>query len=275
MYFSVEDFTSEEESDQDVITPVASKENSVKKKGVSSRKISHLSRHKHRTSLFQEDLDDTPMDYESAPAIKNLRFADDIRTSSLLFNTKEFSLAEMDYSHDNNAVSANQDTGYQTASLQSTNQEMGLHTNLTSQFISLSNQDTSPSDSMSYPGSSSVDIGKHDHPQRVVTVNDSALGADSDSCNKDMVQQLLDLTNLEKFEHEDEILERARQALAMANKLLPDINDMQSSGDSLPQKGLQILHELEPIVTPVGKSSHTSVLSSTKSDSLSASKCNI
>ncbi|OWF51940.1 uncharacterized protein LOC110448430 [Mizuhopecten yessoensis] len=275
-------FTSEEEDD--VVTPVASKECSVKKKSVSNRKVSHLSRHKHRTSLFQEDLDNTPMDFDSVPPIKNLRFADDIKTSSLLATTKDFSMAEMDFSQDNNAgYSTNQDTGYQTASLQSTNQETGLHTNLTSQFNSLpfntTNQDTGcPRENNSCP-STSQELNTQDDPLAGLSVDDSAFmshenvtGADADSSNKDVVQQLLDLTNLDKFEQEDEILDRARRALSMANRLLPGQDMAVTIGDGFPQKGLQILHELEPLVSTVETSVYTRVKSSTGSDTVSASE---
>ncbi|XP_069133731.1 protein aurora borealis-like [Argopecten irradians] len=248
-------FTSDEE--EDVVTPVASKECSVKKKSVSNRKISHLSRHKHRTSLFREDLDITPMDYDTVPPIKNLRFADDIKTSSLLVTTKDFSMAEMDFSQDNNAgYSANQDTGYQTASLQSTNHDTGLHTNLTSQFNSLhtTNQDGEcPSDNTSCP-SVSEDLYKHDILQVGNSGEDSAFMSHdnitcADSSHKEVVQQLLDLTNLDSDPQEEEILERARQALSMANKLLPSQHHTDTIGARIPQKGLQILHQLEPLVT--------------------------
>ncbi|XP_060074440.1 protein aurora borealis-like [Ylistrum balloti] len=255
-------FTLEEEDD-DVVTPVASKECSVKKKTVSNRKISHLSRHKHRTSLFQEDLDNTPMDYDSVPPIKNLRFADDIKTSSLLVTTKDFSMAEMDFSQDNNAgYSTNQDTGYQTASLQSTNQETGLHTNLTSQFNSLpfntTNQDVGSSiESMFCPGTSE-ELPKQDDSAFMSGENITC--GDTDSSKKEVVQQLLDLTNLDKFEQEDEILERAKRALSMANRLLPSQDQgSRPDRDHIPQKGLQILHELEPLVSTVEKTAPVGV----------------
>ncbi|XP_033751356.1 protein aurora borealis-like [Pecten maximus] len=275
-------FTSEEEDD--VLTPVASKECSVKKKSVSNRKISHLSRHKHRTSLFREDLDNTPMDYDSVPPIKNLRFADDIKTSSLLVTTKDFSMAEMDFSQDNNAgYSTNHDTGYQTASLQSTNHDTGQHTNLTSQFNSLpfntTNQEVGcPSENTSCP-SNSEELFKQDDLHAGFSGDDSAFMsrenincADTDSSRKDVVQQLLDLTNLDKFEQEDEILDRARRALSVANKLLPSQDTVTSVGDSFPQKGLQILHELEPLVSTVERPALTGVIPSTDSNTVSASE---
>lgn len=83
------------------------------------------------------------MDFESA---SNPR--DNILTSSLC-DTRDFS-ASADFSDDTHQRTSlsNQDTGYQTASLQSTNQEsVSLHTNLTNQFgslpFNLTNQDTS------------------------------------------------------------------------------------------------------------------------------------
>jgi hypothetical protein len=83
------------------------------------------------------------MDFETVP---NPR--DNILTSSLC-DTRDFS-ASADFSDDTHQRTSlsNQDTGYQTASLQSTNQEsVSLHTNLTNQFgslpFNLTNQDTS------------------------------------------------------------------------------------------------------------------------------------
>ncbi|KAL4225206.1 hypothetical protein ACF0H5_015897 [Mactra antiquata] len=72
-----------------------------------------------------------------------------IMTSSLS-ETRDFSSISADYTDDTHlrASLSNQDTGYQTASLQSTNQEsVSMHTNLTNQFgslpFNLTNQDTS------------------------------------------------------------------------------------------------------------------------------------
>ena len=73
-----------------------------------------------------------------------------------------------------------------------------------------------------------------------------------------LIEQILDVTNPEKFGHgpynEEEILERARQVLEMANKLYPDL---QSSPDQdhdvtsriMDKTGISLLHELEPIVS--------------------------
>lgn len=83
------------------------------------------------------------MDFESVPHPQ-----DSILASSLC-DARDFS-ASTDFSNETHLRTSlsNQDTGYQTASLQSTNQEsVSLHTNLTNQFGSMpfnvTNQDTS------------------------------------------------------------------------------------------------------------------------------------
>lgn len=117
------------EEDHDKSTPIATNQQSLE--GV----------HKMTTDVFSpdhhlEEMDHTAMDFESAPVVKNLRFADDIRTSSLLA-TRDFSMIDTTESECAAEISTNQDTGYYTTSMQSTNQDTGLHTNLTCQFGSL------------------------------------------------------------------------------------------------------------------------------------------
>ena len=86
------------------------------------------------------------MDFELAQSALENRFTDNILTSSLC-ETRDLS-SELDYQDETHLQtnSSNQDTGYQTASLQSTNPEsVSLHTNLTNQFgslpFNLTNQD--------------------------------------------------------------------------------------------------------------------------------------
>ena len=100
---------------------------------------------KQRTSTFIlksyscTDLEHTAMDFETAAKPKAIRFPGDIMTSSMC-ETRDFSTSDMDYPDETqHRISlSNQDTGYQTASLQSTNPESAsLHTNLTNHFGSL------------------------------------------------------------------------------------------------------------------------------------------
>ena len=79
------------------------------------------------------------MDFETAAKPKAMRFPGDIMTSSMC-ETRDFSSSDMDYPDEtqHRTSLSNQDTGYQTASLQSTNPEsVSLHTNLTNHFGSL------------------------------------------------------------------------------------------------------------------------------------------
>ena len=78
------------------------------------------------------------MDFECSAKPKVTRFPGDIMTSSMC-ETRDFS-SDMDYPDEtqHRTSLSNQDTGYQTASLQLTNPEsVSLHTNLTNQFSSL------------------------------------------------------------------------------------------------------------------------------------------
>ena len=114
-----------EDSDEEM-TPFAGKSSENDKR--TTRKVSHLSRHKQRNIVF--DFEDTAMEYDtdSHHPSKHLRFADEIKTSSFS-HTPDFSSADIDMDDNNPAPnSTNQDTGYQTASLQSTNHDTGVHT---------------------------------------------------------------------------------------------------------------------------------------------------
>ncbi|XP_053383754.1 uncharacterized protein LOC128549974 [Mercenaria mercenaria] len=210
------------------------------------------------------------MDFESVPIPR-----DNILTSSLC-DTRDFS-ASADFSDDTHLRTSlsNQDTGYQTASLQSTNQEsVSLHTNLTNQFGSLpfnvTNQDTShmltnqdkppvlnlthhfsmianqdEEDKNFIPDTNNhksaplfpkqkllfmdddVDIEHTPKNSLAVRQNfeDSALPDDlSSSQGKmdiDMKTGDLDSVDCVDSQDEEEVLTRARQALAMANSMYP------------------------------------------------------
>lgn len=258
---------SPDDSDEDMKTPLPAEVNEEKlKKAESCRKISTLGRHKQR-NIFPE-FDDTAMDFEPVPIHKNLRFADvdDIRTSSLLVN-RESSYTDMEYTHDNAGQpnSTSQDTGYQTTSLQLTNQTGSSltsnltnqfplsatsdvvhhgrpstiyqdiqHTNLTAQFGSM------PTNSSLYEGDSVLDC--HDHHMS--------------NSKEELVHHILDITNPEKFGHapysEEEILERARKVLQLANEMYPESNTNREREvqDICDKTGLSTLYELEPIVSP-------------------------
>lgn len=261
-----------EDSDEDMKTPLPAEVNEEKlKKAESCRKVSTLGRHRHKQLL--ENFDDTAMDFEPAAVHKNLRFADvdDIKTSSLLVN-RETSFAEMEFTSENvvQPNSTSHDTGYQTTSLQLTSQDTASgsssnltnqfpvnstgistfdgphqrqstfqemqHTNLTAQFGSL------PTNSFYYDGDSVLDSNEHQI---------------SPSPKEHLVHHILDITNPEKFGHgpysEEEILDRARKVLQLANEMFPESNTgsvEQEVLDICDKTGLSTLHELEPIVSP-------------------------
>ncbi|XP_052066688.1 protein aurora borealis-like [Mytilus californianus] len=261
-----------EDSDEDMKTPLPAEVNEDKlKKAESCRKVSTLGRHRQR-NIFPE-FDDTAMDFEPVPIHKNLRFADvdDIKTSSLLVN-RDMSFGDMELTSENaiQPNSTSQDTGYQTTSLQMTSQDTASgsassltnhfpvnstgisnsdvvyygrpstvfsdiqHTNLTAQFSSL------PTNSFYYEGDSVLDC--NDHPMS--------------SPKENLVHHILDITNPEKFGHapysEEEIIDRARKVLQLANEMYPESNQSNEREvqDICDKTGLSTLHELETIVSP-------------------------
>ncbi|XP_063400474.1 protein aurora borealis-like [Mytilus trossulus] len=263
---------SPDDSDEDMKTPLPAEVNEDKlKKAESCRKVSTLGRHRQR-NIFPE-FDDTAMDFEPVPIHKNLRFADvdDIKTSSLLVN-RDTSFGDMELTNDNviQPNSTSQDTGYQTTSLQMTSQDTASgsasnltnhfpvnstgisnsdvvfygrpstvfsdiqHTNLTAQFGSL------PTNSFYYEGDSVLDC--NDHPMS--------------SPKENLVHHILDITNPEKFGHgpysEEEIIDRARKVLQLANEMYPESNQSNEREvqDICDKTGLSTLHELETIVSP-------------------------
>lgn len=214
------------------------------------------------------------MDFEPAPSPQ-----DNILTSSLC-DTRDFS-ASADFSDDTHHRTSlsNQDTGYQTASLQSTNQEsVSLHTNLTNQFGSLpfnvTYQDTSQmltnkekppflnrshhfsvitnqeedeknfgSDIVNQKSASLFpkqkllfmddDVDTDYTPKNSVATKqlfgDSALPDDFSvsQSQMDMDVKVSEINSVDT--HEEEVLSRARQALAMANSMYPqDKKDVKS-----------------------------------------------
>lgn len=206
------------------------------------------------------------MDFEPAPSPR-----DNILTSSLC-DTRDFS-ASADFSDDTHHRTSlsNQDTGYQTASLQSTNQEsVSLHTNLTNQFGSLpfnvTSQDTSQmltnqekppilnlthhfsmianqkedeknlgSDTANQKSASLFpkqkllfmddDIDTDYTPKNSVATKqlfgDSAL-PDDFSLSQSQMEMDVKVSDIDCVDtQEEEVLSRARQALAMANSMYP------------------------------------------------------
>lgn len=271
-------YASDDGSDHDRTTPMPAIKTEKRRTG-STRKISHLTRHRQRNILPEND--DIDMDFETLSSDKNPGFADNIKTSSLLI-TRDFSFIDMEMTSENTAApnSTNQDTGYHTASLQSTNQDTGLHTNLTTQFNSLPFNTTNPD--MMYT-STSMSISNHElmscsaseikfHPENSESItkkfkrpvnNDSAISHSEyipdDEKEEKLVQQILEISRTEKCGpvgdtmSEEEILYRARQVLAMANSLYPDMKS-ESDGPSvktklLTHRRLSILNELEPLVS--------------------------
>jgi hypothetical protein len=139
--FYVKDVVTDFPSDESDIelspsTPLASSGQS-EKVPTTTRKISHLARRGQRNILH--DFEDTAMDFEpDIQPSKHLRFADDIKTSSLL-HPKDFSMGDIEMDdHGTAPNTTNHDTGYQTTSLQSTNQDTGYQTT----SLQSTNQDT-------------------------------------------------------------------------------------------------------------------------------------
>ncbi|KAK3103945.1 hypothetical protein FSP39_023117 [Pinctada imbricata] len=256
----VETLDSADEEDERTPHAASSKVENPKR---TIRKISHLTRHKYRNALF--DFNETPMDFDmdTHHPSKHLRFAEDIKTSSFA-QSRDFSSGDIDMD-DNNAApnSTNQDTGYQTASLQSTNHDTGVHAT------------SSSSQEMCYQGYPVGDSAQHtnitslfskmpldsllqdpeDGDLQLKDLNDSAL----DTCvpvQQPLIDQILDVTNPEMFGHgpynEEEILERARKVLEMANRLYPENKsnmDHDVTSKIMDRTGISLLHELEPIVS--------------------------
>lgn len=150
-YFSTDDaFQSDDESGP--ITPVTVNSGFSNNSNTPVDYLSPIHKTpKQRTSTFIlksyscTDLEHTAMDFETAAKPQAIRFTDNILTSSMC-ETRNYSVSDIDYPDETqHRISlSNQDTGYQTASLQSTNHESAsLHTNLTNQFSSLPFNSTS------------------------------------------------------------------------------------------------------------------------------------
>lgn len=267
------DFPSDD-SDVEINTPLAS-DNHSQKRPTTTRKISHLARRSQR-NIFHE-FEDTAMDFEqNLEFSKHIRFADDIKTSSLV-HTKDFSMGDIEMDdHGIAPNSTNQDTGYQTASLQSTNPDTGLTSSQTNPFSVTSNSEVPlstnltslfsklPLDSviqdsnlqMDFPEFTAKDYETNAFNQLPVPTNTALL------CprQKPLIEQILDVTNPEQFGHapytREEILERARQVLDMVNRLYPEVKPGGGDPEEADQTsmifnktGLSLLHELEPIVS--------------------------
>ena len=276
---------------------------------------------KQRTSTFIlksfscNDLEHTAMDFETAAKPQTMRFTDNVLTSSMC-ETRDFSVSDMEFpdeTHHRTSLS-NQDTGYQTASLQSTNPESAsLHTNLTNQFgslpfnstnqdlnfhtshttanqeraaapilnltqqlKSLKNQDDvlreSPNNSVSkqlFPKEDKLaknlfseleDLEGEDTPKTFSNdhmrfdYDDSALPDESGNFPKDLPFSSYK-TGKEDFQ-EEEVIYRARQALAMASSFYPktefnkdvlhDMGDKMDLATSSPVKHLDSAMKTEP-----------------------------
>ncbi|KAL5007263.1 hypothetical protein ScPMuIL_016069 [Solemya velum] len=213
--------------------------------------------HKMTEDMFSPDdhlgeMDHTAMDFESAPVVKNLRFADDIRTSSLLV-TRDFSMIDTTESECAVENLTNQDTGYYTTSMQSTNQDTGLHTNLTCQFGSLpfntTSQDTGyqtnsiQSLSQEDIQSTSINLGPHcqDIQYKDKLVDNvfalAHLKSDVKSYSSDHISRNVEY-GTEKPTHnqphknvksqyvEDDVIRRAKQVLATEDNILKASGDM-------------------------------------------------
>lgn len=269
----ITDFPSDD-SDVEINTPLAS-DNHSQKRPTTTRKISHLARRSQR-NIFHE-FEDTAMDFEqNLEFSKHIRFADDIKTSSLV-HTKDFSMGDIEMDdHGIAPNSTNQDTGYQTASLQSTNPDTGLTSSQTNPFSVTSNSEVPlstnltslfsklPLDSviqdsnlqMDFPEFTAKDYETNAFNQLPVPTNTALLSPRQ----KPLIEQILDVTNPEQFGHapytREEILERARQVLDMVNRLYPEVKPGGGDPEEADQTsmifnktGLSLLHELEPIVS--------------------------
>ena len=143
-FFSDDIFQSDEESGP--VTPVTCNSGISNNSNTPVDYLSPIHKTpKQRTSTFIlksyscTDLEHTAMDFETAAKPQAMRFTDNILTSSMC-ETRDFSVSDMEYPDEtqHRTSLSNQDTGYHTASLQSTNPESAsLHTNLTNQFGSL------------------------------------------------------------------------------------------------------------------------------------------
>ncbi|XP_061182933.1 protein aurora borealis-like [Saccostrea echinata] len=261
----IPDFPSDE-SDVETNTPLASDGHS-ERKPTTTRKISHLARRGQRNILH--DFEDTAMEFETnEQPSKHLRFADEIKTSSLLC-AKDYSM-EMD-DHGIAPNSTNHDTGYQTASLQSTNHDTGLASSQSNPFSVTANSEIPPSTNLTslfskLPIDSVLQDPNQptDFPEFIAKEND-AKAFNPVSSNKfslrenPLIEQILDVTNPEQFGHapysEEEILERARSVLDMVNRMYPEMQSTSTDPEEdlasmiMNKTGLSLLHELEPIVS--------------------------
>lgn len=235
-----------------------------------TRKISHLARRGQRNILH--DFEDTAMEFEpDVQPSKHLRFADDIKTSSLL-HAKDYSMGDIEMDdHGIAPNTTNQDTGYQTTSLQSTNQDTGLTSSQTNPFSVTSNSEVPPSTNLTslfskLPMDSVLqDPNPPSNFPEFITKDFETNAFNSLSSSKllqnekPLIEQILDVTNPEQFGHapysEEEILERARQVLEMVNRLYPEVNSTSNEPEEdrtsiiFNKTGLSLLHELEPIVS--------------------------
>ncbi|KAL3842629.1 hypothetical protein ACJMK2_020621 [Sinanodonta woodiana] len=205
---------------------------------------------KARSFSTFRDLGETSMDYEITQKSRHIQFADNILTSSV-YDTLHYSMSDLDYPNETN-VPPSQDTGYQTASLQSTNQDTGLHTNMTGQFNSLPFNITSQESNFHSSSQSSTSSERplptpnfaHTHTnlstQDVMPTNfktlptslllhsnkDTLSSRQDDSAFSDDSHEISSLQHTHSKEGEETIdeegiLQRARQVLAMANNLYP------------------------------------------------------
>ncbi|XP_071100053.1 uncharacterized protein [Haliotis cracherodii] len=134
---------------------------------------------------------------------------------------QDISIDDMDTTSDYapQPSSANQDTGYQTASLQMTNHDTGLHTNLTSQFSSL-------------PFKSESSIDQNELEDSVTSKDCPRVCSDFDQpSDSDLLQSDSGLA-------EDRVLERARKILARTSNQCPtqtcELDNSVSQSASLP-----------------------------------------
>lgn len=289
------DFPSDD-SDIEINTPLASSNNQPStNKPTTTRKISHLARRSQRSIL--QEFEDTAMDFEpNLQPSKHIRFADDIKTSSML-HTKDYSMGDIEMDDHGIAPNlTNQDTGYQTASLQSTNHDTGLTSSQTNPFSVTTNSEVPPSTNLTslfskLPLDSAMqdtnpppvfqdflakDIETNAFSQMPVSASTSLLSPRQ----KPLIEHILDVTNPEQFGHapysEEEILERARQVLDMVNRLYPEVKSASSGAEEgedvtsmiMNKTGLSLLHELEPIVSSTpqkgGKGDYSSTVAASK-----------
>ncbi|WAR02432.1 hypothetical protein MAR_008990 [Mya arenaria] len=137
----IQDDACDSDVDEESVTPVSAYPGSTHTVSISLTPVEHLSPIHGPSTVYRNtntitkshsctDLQ-TRMDFEAGGAPR-----ENILTSSLC-DTRDFTVSFRDDTHQQTSL-YNQDTGYQTASLQSTNPEsVSLHTNLTNQFGSL------------------------------------------------------------------------------------------------------------------------------------------